>query len=367
MIKSKGVRMMGWDRIGQYVRSGVTALTLCVAGILGVQHAHATAPSAGLSKLQVPYHVVGIELVIWYPTDGPSRAIDAFSVQFDGAPDGPLPTGEHALILLSHGTGGMNLGHYPIAIALARAGFIVVSMTHPGDNFRDRSLIADTRYFHERPRQISLVLDAILADAKWASLIDPTRIGAIGHSAGGYAVAALVGAEPDRSRLALHCQQVSDDPACAYGDPTKGLLSTAGERFELPASVQASGTVKDDRIRSAVLLAPFGAVIKPDSLSKTQVPVKLVGAAEDEILARKYHYEWIKAQLEKSPVSAQHAVSLAAGTSHFSFLAPFSPSFVEATRAKLGDIVVPKNGFDRRAFQEHLAREIVLWMQSTLK
>lgn len=341
-------------------------IVLSLLGIAGATHAQTAAPSAGLKKLHVAYYDVGIEVVVWYPTQAPSRLIDAVSVEFDAAPNAPVEQQKHPLVLVSHGTGGMNLGHYPLAVELARAGFIVASMTHPGDNFRDRSLIADERYFSERPRQISRVLDALLADKQWGPLIDSERIGALGHSAGGYAVAALVGGEPERPRLATHCQTVNDDPACEYGDPAKGITQQVGKPFVLPAEADSVSPVKDDRIRSAVLLAPLGVVIKPDTLTKTNVPVKLVGAANDEILARQYHYEWIKSQLEQSPVSAQHSISLAEGTSHFSFLAPFKASFIDATRSELGAIVEPLNGFDRAAFQAQLAKEVVLWMQLTL-
>ena len=346
----------------------VGSLITSVAALVFSTHAGAQiqAPSAGISKLLVAYHDVGMEVVVWYPTQAPSRRINAVSVAFDAAPNGPTIQTEHPLVLLSHGTGGMNLGHYPLATALARAGFMVASMTHPGDNFRDRSLIADERYFHERPRQISIVLDALLKDAKWAGLIDERRIGAVGHSAGGYAVAALVGAVPDRKRLTAHCQTVDDDPACEYADPAKGLLNQAAQSFELPVAVQKHAHLKDERIRSAVLLAPLGAVIKADSLVETTVPVKLIGAANDQVLARQYHFDWIAEQLGQSPAQESHEVSTVPGTGHFSFLAPFQASFIEATRAQLGDIVEPPDGFDRAAFQTELSKTIVLWMQKTL-
>ena len=41
------------------------------------------------------------------------------------------------------------------------------------------------------PRQVSWVLDAVLADPRWAALVDARRIAVVGHSAGGYTVLAL--------------------------------------------------------------------------------------------------------------------------------------------------------------------------------
>jgi pimeloyl-ACP methyl ester carboxylesterase len=110
-----------------------------------------------------------------------------------------------ALILLSHGIGGSELGHSFLAQALARNGYLVAALRHPGDNWQDRSLIEKSpeRYFDERPRQASRVIDAILADPAWKDRIATDsrgpRVGALGHSAGGYTVLALAGAQSDLS------------------------------------------------------------------------------------------------------------------------------------------------------------------------
>ena len=116
-----------------------------------------------------------------------------------------------ALILLSHGIGGSELGHSVLAQALARNGYLVAALRHPGDNWQDRSLIEKSpeRYFDERPRQASRVIDAILADPAWKDRIASDsrgpRVGALGHSAGGYTVLALggspAGSVPDEEAL----------------------------------------------------------------------------------------------------------------------------------------------------------------------
>lgn len=56
--------------------------------------------------------------------------------------------------------------HSTLAQALARNGYLVAALRHPGDNYQDRSLLekGPERYFDERPRQASRVIDAILAD-----------------------------------------------------------------------------------------------------------------------------------------------------------------------------------------------------------
>ncbi len=321
----------------------------------------------GIRQFSVPYHDQAIDAALWYPTASEARRIDAVSVEFSAAPDAPIKPGRFPLVVVSHGTGGMKLNHYPIVLRFVEAGYIVVSLTHPGDNFRDRSLIAGPRYFHERPRQISLVLDHVLANPELASSIDPTRIAALGHSAGGYAVAALAGATPDRQRLTRHCQQDTDDPSCQYADPSLGLLEPTASPLKLPASVRAEGPLRDERIRAAILLAPFAAVIAPGSLAATDVPVRLVGAENDEILARRYHYQHLANELKQRANDSVSRASIQPGAGHFSFLAPFKPGFVEATRDKLGNIVVQRPGVDRAALQQALAQELIVWLDAALR
>src|SRR5258706_12954217 len=101
--------------------------------------------------------------------------------------------GKFPLVVVSHGTGGSSLSHYRFALALARSGFVVAAPEHPGDNYRDRSLVADTRYGYERPRQVSRVLDDLPADPEWKGRSDSDPIGPVRHSAGGATVRAPVG------------------------------------------------------------------------------------------------------------------------------------------------------------------------------
>ena len=56
---------------------------------------------------------------------------------------------------------------------------------------------------------MSRVIDALLSDPEWSPRIARdsrgARVGAVGHSAGGYTVIALAGGMPELSRLAAHC------------------------------------------------------------------------------------------------------------------------------------------------------------------
>ena len=130
------------------------------------------------------------------------------AVAINGSPSSQVK----GLIVISHGTATTETGFATLAQALARNGYLVASVEHVGDTWQDQSMRATPgRYFAERPRQASRVIDTVLADPQWrARIVNGTDgrplVGAMGHSAGGYTVLALAGGKPVLSRLRTHCE-----------------------------------------------------------------------------------------------------------------------------------------------------------------
>ena len=335
-----------------------TAIAAAVVIAIGAAlSAQAQAFQSGFRMLKVPYYDGYIDVALWYPSNAAEadRSFGAYRMQVSMNAQAAL--GKFPLVVVSHGTGGSSLSHYRFALALARSGFVVAAPEHPGDNYRDRSLVADARYGYERPRQVSRVLDDLLADPEWKDRIDSDRIGAIGHSAGGATVAALIGGVPDPNRVRTHCQTVKEDPACAFRDPKLGVAPGGPAPLALPASVAASGSVSDPRIRAAVLLAPFGVPFVPGSFKESRATVLLIGAEFDEALARQYNYEYLRQQLPSA------AARLAPGAGHYSFIAPPVAEF----RAGFGPAAQDPPGFDREAFQAQLSGEFVEFFSKALR
>ena len=156
--------------------------TLAVAALLGLA-GQAGAQQAGYRTLTVPGEAP-ISVALFYPTAATARALPMGPWQpvvAPGAPAGQAPL--KGLVLISHGTGGSEVGHHHLATRLARDGYLVAALRHPGDNWQDRSMITSGHYFGERPRQVSRVLDALLASPEWGARIPVERIGAakVGH------------------------------------------------------------------------------------------------------------------------------------------------------------------------------------------
>ena len=323
-----------------------TLFQTLAAALLGLA-GQAGAQQAGYRTLTVPGDAP-ISVALFYPTAATARALPMGPWQpvvAPGAPAGQAPL--KGLVLISHGTGGSEVGHHHLANRLAKDGYLVAALRHPGDNWQDRSMITSGHYFGERPRQVSRVLDALLASPEWGARIPVERIGAVGHSAGGYTVLALAGAQAEPERAAQHCRSVQDDPVfCslakgpASGPDAKGRVAPPADALRV--------SVPDRRIRAVVALAPMAVVFTPESLAAIAVPVRVIVAERDAVLVGKYHGGHVVAYLPKAQAST------AAGAGHFAFMA--QPSMPLPSDA--GDAAANPPGFDRVAYQPQLENQV---------
>jgi predicted dienelactone hydrolase len=149
---------------------------------------------------------------IWYPVAPGAVPQDAALASYDFLPtvrppariavggDQPVAPGEFPLVVYSHGSGGTRFIASYFTEVLASHGFVVVAADHSGDTAVDAFLgaaVDEHENLRLRPRDVSVVLDAVLAaesDLAWLEgHVDPTRIGVAGHSFGGTTGLALAG------------------------------------------------------------------------------------------------------------------------------------------------------------------------------
>ena len=118
---------------------------------------------------------------IWYPATGPAGG---------SARGGAAPApGRFPLVVFSHGLGGLPESYAPLTTRWAAAGFVVAAPAYPKTNAH----VAHPQVLDiaSQPADASAVIDGVLAlDANagdpLAGHVDPQRVGAAGHSAGGY-------------------------------------------------------------------------------------------------------------------------------------------------------------------------------------
>ena len=270
-------------------------IALVLSGLLLTAQALAT--QAGWRQINVPgstSDAAPIAVALYYPTQARARSIVMGPFTAQVAIGAPPDAAFKGLIVVSHGIGGTELGHSSLAEALAQHGYLVAALRHPGDNWQDHTLLQKSaaRYFTERPQHVSRVIDALLNDSDWSDRIardtQGPRIGAVGHSAGGYTVLALAGGQPDLSRIATHCQgHRADDPIfCGMGRMGQPATSPVAPTAPTPPLI-------DTRVRAVVAFAPVGVVFSAQSLAKVRIPTAIYEAEQDRFLVPRFHAEWI--------------------------------------------------------------------------
>ena len=329
-------------------------LLLLLAAALTLLTGRADAQHAGLRQTTIAHTAVAL----YYPSQTPARSIPMGPFTPQVAVFGVPEARFKGLILLSHGIGGSELGHGRLAEGLARAGYLVAALRHPGDNWQEHTLVQSgaANYFGTRPRQVSAVLDALLQDPQWKGRIahdtQGPKVGALGHSAGGYTVLALAGGIPDLARLARHCQQerAADPVFCRTGQPDQPRASAT-------ATVVQDAALADRRVRAVVALAPVGALFDPASLAAITVPVALYQADKDSWLVPRFHAGWLAGAM---PTARLHRVP---GAGHFAFMD--TPGMAIATED--GDIRADPAGFDRTRFLARLATDLPAFFDQALR
>lgn len=283
-----------------------------------------------------------IPVAIWYPSTGTASDQRLGLFHQSVAPDAPIKGKRLPLVIISHGNGGTKDGHYDTALALAAAGFVVVALEHPGDNYRDQSRATAMA---DRPAALSRVLDFMTTGWANHAAIDPRRIGAFGFSSGGFTVLAAAGGKPDFALFGPHCGQHPADYDCL-------LTKQHGVVLVGPP------IVRDPRIRALVVAAPALGFTFAHGLGDVRVPVLLWRADADHILPAPDYADAVRSALPIAP-----AFETVADADHFDFLAPCSPELARAVPA----ICTSRPGFDRAAFHLRFNQAVTAFFLAKLK
>lgn len=299
-------------------------------------------------------------VTVWYPSKTPETTRTMGPFVLSAAWDGTAVRGNGALILLSHGSGGSATPYWDMARILTEAGFVVAATEHDGDNWQDQTKTGPASW-KQRPAEISRAIDRVQKDPRFAPLLDASRVGVYGMSAGGLTALEFSGATWSLSRLVKHCADHFDEDIsfCAYREATGSPGRLDGEtRQRLKKQFVegvASGMVdakeyghQDSRVKAVVAAVPVGAVIDPASLKTPRVATALIGADLDRVLIP----EWHVVALEKA-CPACVVLGPLRGGGHLSILSPLP----ESVTAAMGAWAKDPAGFDRASLVP-LYREI---------
>jgi predicted dienelactone hydrolase len=224
-------------------------------------------------------------------------------------------------------------------------------MTHTGDNFQDRSYAFTARNFVGRTRHISRAIDYMLGMWPAHRRLDPRRIGAFGHSAGGYTVLLSVGGVPTPGGAARFCAAHPEAWECQQIGQVRQDAAPAGE-------VPSGASAQDPRIRAAVIAAPAAIYnFSAGGLAKVTIPVQLWSADDDKITPPQWNTEVLRTALPRAPEF--HAVPRAG---HFAFVAPCGEALAKIATVLCSD---PPT-FDRVAFHRDFNRAVVTFFAGQL-
>lgn len=240
-----------------------------------------------------------LRAIIWYPAaddareesqwTGP-RIVPFFSEGSAARDAAPVAGPRRPLILLSHGNGGTASGLAWLGTALAAHGFIAVAVNHPGNNALEDYTLEGLSLWWLRAADLSAVIDAVLGDTTLGNQIDAARIGAAGHSLGGYTVIEVAGGISDPARLQAFCSSAAADISCRPPPPAADIRQRTLARLSSDSDFRRrygafDKSYRDERVHAVFALAPGpGPIFTPESLGKISIPVAIVSGSADEIV-----------------------------------------------------------------------------------
>jgi predicted dienelactone hydrolase len=300
---------------------------------------------------------------VFYPSTQPSKTTWRGPYELHATPDAAAVPGPKPLVVISHGHGGSDLGHHDLAVYLANHGFVVATLQHPRDNFKDASGDGHPEVMIGRPIQVKATISMLLADPHWKRLIDPDRIGVAGFSNGGYTSLLLVGAVPQFMRFVSYCKAHPDDPGiCGAARQLKAEAARHGQTLEqamtsMQNDLHRWGSTDDPRIKAAFAMAPLSLVFDKAGIASINRPVFLYYGQDDHVLNPKYNV------LHLSPsIKTLAGIKMIPKAGHYVFLSPCSP---QLTR-EAPDICVDPPGVDRVAVHRQIDADALKFFRKTL-
>jgi predicted dienelactone hydrolase len=301
------------------------------AATVGERHLVAHEASAALRNAS---HNDDLRITVWYPA-----APDAVEAPLDiGPPGKPLFTPGSAaadaafedarprpVVLLSHGFGGTARIMAWFGTALARHGYVVVAVDHPGNNGRDPMTVGGAVLYWERPGDLAAALDRVKSDPSLGSHLDLNRIGSAGFSAGGFTALVEAGARVDFDRFLRFCEAHPDDGICAPQKEFQYSRSDAEAFFIQPAVAPARAHLKDDLsipgVKAAFVMAPaLVQSLDPDSLKAMRPPVRILLGDADKVAPPATNGQVAAALIPGAKLTALPHVG------HYDFLAECTPA-----------------------------------------
>ncbi|UWR00738.1 hypothetical protein K3729_08235 [Rhodobacteraceae bacterium S2214] len=306
-----------------------TAATVAGAAIVLASDTQNAAAAQGytVQSITAPHRDAPIEVHVWYPTDSAvvseTFAENALFDGFEAQLDAPALSGEHPVVIFSHGSGGKAVQTGWFASAMAAHGIIVVSTNHQGTMSRD-SDPHQTPMLWQRTRDLTAALDALETGALGELAADMDRVAAVGFSLGGAAALSLGGAALSKDAFIRYCAQPVEKPDCDW-------MNAAGVDFDAIDAKLYEADWTDPRIDAVLAIDPaLTQAMTADGLAAMELPVMTIGLGTADTIPHAVDASHLGTKL---PDAAHVWIPEAA---HFSFL-PTCGIIGKAATALMGD------------------------------
>ncbi|MBW4708034.1 hypothetical protein KX928_09565 [Roseobacter sp. YSTF-M11] len=312
------------------------------------------APAVAEFKAEHPGGERALAGHVWYPShaQGAPGLLRGSAVWRDitGHLDARIAPGVFPLVLISHGMYGNTVNQAWLAKRLAAEGIISVLPNHPGTTSFDRDAF-EARRLWLRATDLSVSLDQVLTDPRFADHIDGTRIAAAGHSLGGYTVMAASGARHDAEGFADYCAIVPMRADCEALDTWQ--VGTDPADLDMLQSDRS-----DPRIRTTIAMDIGGTqTFDPESLAEIDMPILVLGSGRQDMLMQDVESRALAAALPRDRVT--HIELSTVG--HFDFMGQCVEGGYEILARELpGDEMVCIKGMQHRAAQHDRIFDLVM-------
>jgi predicted dienelactone hydrolase len=261
--------------------------------LLAAVERHANTDTAGHSvdyadlpdlRERGPYSTRFVELnLVDGSRDRPVPA-DLFLPDIPDAPAHSIP-----VVVFSHGLGHSRIYFRDIAEHLATYGFAVAMPEHLGSNEDQRrameTWMADEffqrREFVNRPQDVSFLLDELerMNESELNRQLNLQKVGAIGHSFGGYTALITAGATVDFDWLQRQCA-----PDAKFIANISQLLQCRALELETSPDDRAllsQGGLRDERVQMVMTFNTVSSLFGQSGTAQIQIPTLIAGGVYD--------------------------------------------------------------------------------------
>ena len=321
---------------------------------------------ASVGMLELPSNSLSGPVTVFYPAAVEPKLHQRGTFQLEAAVNAPVTSGNHRLVVISHGSPASPWVYFELTRTLVSAGFTVAFPEHYADNHKDDSE-PGVPSWKRRPVEVSRAIDRVRNEPQFSQALDFTRVGMYGMSAGGHTALSLAGGRWSPARLRAHCQaNIADDfHACAGlttsltgGMLDKVKLAIVRAVIDRRLDDHAWYEHTDQRITTIVSGVPFAADFDPESLKNPPVSLALITARLDRWLVPRFHSDAILASCS----SCEHLADLPSG-GHGALLGPLPAEMPGPIAALIGD----PPGFDRRSEVPKLNAAITAFFKRKLE